>query len=76
MSDAVTRRVLEIVSEFALRPVSLDERLIESNLIDSVSAVDIALCIEGEFRCRIAPQEITTHFQTPRKLIAYVVGQR
>jgi D-alanine--poly(phosphoribitol) ligase subunit 2 len=73
MGSETEGRILEIVSEVAMKNVSLDDRLIDSNLIDSIAAVDLALRIETEFRCQIAPQEIAEHMQTARALVTYVL---
>lgn len=73
MTDATENRILDIIAQIAMKSVSLDDRLIDSNLIDSITAVDLALRIETEFRCQIQPHEIAEHMQTPRTLVAYVV---
>lgn len=73
MTSQIESRILEIVSDLALTKVSLDDPLLDTNLIDSISAVDLALRIEEEFNCPIPPQEITEHMKTTRTLVAYVL---
>lgn len=72
MNTNIETRVIQIISEVAMKTVSLDEPLFDSGLIDSILAVDLALRIESDFNCPIPPQEITEHMASPRALISYV----
>lgn len=76
MTSQIESRILEIVSEIALTKVNIDDSLLETNLIDSVAAVDLALRIEEEFQCSIPPQEIAEHMKTARTLVTYVLQHR
>lgn len=76
MNNSVEIRILQVIEEIAMTSVSLDDSLLEANLIDSISAVDLALRIEEEFHCAIPPQEITEHMKTARTLSAYIQQQR
>lgn len=73
MTSSIEIRILEIIAEIAMKTVSLDDQLLESDLIDSISAVDLALRIEAEFHCSIPPHEINQHMKTSRSLVAYVI---
>ena len=50
--------------------------LLESGLVDSLSAVDVALAIEKEFGVKIPPSEIDLHLESVHTLAQYVAEQR
>ncbi|MGK5057233.1 acyl carrier protein [Janthinobacterium sp. LB2P49] len=75
MNNQIEIRILQIIEEIAMTSVSLDDLLLDANLIDSISAVDLALRIEDEFHCAIPPQEITEHMKSARTLSSYVQQQ-
>ena len=46
--------------------------LIESGLVDSLAAVDVALAVEREFGCKIPPTEIDVHLESVHTLAAFI----
>jgi acyl carrier protein len=73
MTEKTAARISEIVEQVAMRPVAPDEPLLEGNLIDSISAVDIALQIEKEMQVTFTPYEVTEHMKTLRSLVDFVL---
>ncbi len=73
MNTEIEIRILQMIEEIVMKSISLDDLLLETNFIDSISAVDLALRIEEEFHCAIPPQEITEHMKTARSLATYVI---
>lgn len=73
MTSQIEKRILEIVSDIAMTSVSMDDQLLDTNLIDSIAAVNLALQIEDEFHCSIPPQEIMERIKTTRSLVEYVI---
>lgn len=65
-------KIMQIISEKAMKKVQIDDEILSDGLIDSISAVDLALDIEAEFNCAIPAHEIGLHMKTPRVLIEYV----
>jgi len=76
MRTDVENTILHMVEEITMRAVSLDDPLLELNLLDSISAVNLALQIEAEFQCHISASGIADCVKTPRALINYVVAHR
>jgi|GEM_PF-151049 len=74
MSGAIEGKVREIVSGAVLRPVAPDAELLESGLVDSISAVHIALTIEDEFGCVIPAMDMIRVFATLHSLVEFVAG--
>lgn len=72
----VEARVLEMVGAVALRDVDLDEPLLDSGLLDSIAAVDLALMLEAEFDVDIPAQRIHEYMQTARTLALYIESNR
>ena len=74
MGDELEERILGLVAKTALKKVGLDEPLLESGLVDSISAVDLALQVEAEFGIEIPAEQIHEHLRTARSLVAYVLA--
>jgi len=74
MSDEVEERVLGLVAKATLKKVGLDEPLLESGLVDSISAVDLALQVEAEFGIEIPAEKIHEYLHSARTLAEYVAA--
>src|SRR5579859_5453018 len=72
--ELIEARVISLVESVALRKVALDESLLDSGLIDSIAAVDLALQIEQEFCIVIPAEKIHEYMRTARSLVAYVLA--
>jgi acyl carrier protein len=75
MSDFETR-VLRMVEEVTLKKVDLDEPLLDSGLVDSISAVDLALQMEAEFGVDMPAARIHEYMRTARTLVEHVAAHR
>ena len=76
MAPEIARKVTEIVEGITLRKVTPDEPLLTSGLVDSISAVDLALQMEAEFGIEMPAERIHEYLETTRSLISYVVAAR
>lgn len=76
MATEIARKVTEIVEGITLRKVTPDEPLLTSGLVDSISAVDLALQMEAEFGIDMPAEKIHVYMETTRTLISYVVAAR
>lgn len=74
--DLIEARVLGLVESAALRKVALEEPLLDSGLIDSISAVDLALQIEHEFGVVVPAEKIHEHLRNVSALTRYVVASK
>lgn len=74
MAAEIARKVTEIVEAVALRKVNPDEPLLASGLVDSISAVDLALQMEEEFGIQMPAEKIHECMETTRTLIGYVIA--
>ena len=68
--------IAQIIGAIILTSVEPDTLLLESGLVDSLSAVDVALAIEKEFGVKIPPSEIDLHLESVQTLAQYVAEQR
>ena len=74
MAPEIARKVTEIVEAVAMRKVEPDEPLLTSGLVDSISAVDLALQMEAEFGITMPAEKIHECMETTRTLIGYVLA--
>ncbi|CAB5711549.1 acyl carrier protein [Delftia tsuruhatensis] len=74
--NEIETRIAKIIENIILTSVEPDTLLLESGLVDSLSAVDVALAIEKEFGVKIPPSEIDLHLESVHALAQYVAGQR
>lgn len=75
MSD-FEARVLRMVEGVAMKKVDLDESLLDSGLVDSISAVDLALLMEAEFGVEMPAARIHEYMRTVRTLADHVASHR
>lgn len=62
----------EIVKNVIQTEVEPDDMLIESGLVDSLTAVDIVLAVQAAYGCKIPSTEIDEHLESLNKLAAFV----
>lgn len=74
--NEIETQIAKIIENIILTSVEPDTLLLESGLVDSLSAVDVALAIEKEFGVKIPPSEIDLHLESVHALAQYVAGQR
>jgi len=65
-------RISMLVESVILTSVDNDALLLESGLVDSLSAVDVAVAVEREFHCRIPASEIDVHMESIDALTRFV----
>lgn len=70
--QALIAKLSEIVSNVIQTTVEPDDLLIESGLVDSLTAVDIVLAVQKEFGCKIPPTEIEEHLESVNALADFV----
>jgi len=70
--NAIEAKVAQLVEGIILTQVDSDTLLIESGLVDSLAAVDVALAVEREFGCKIPPTEIDVHLESVHTLAAFI----
>lgn len=72
----IENKVADIVGDIVLTKVEPDTLLIDSGLVDSLSAVDVVLAVEREFGCRVPPSEIDVYLQSVQTLAAFIAEQK
>ncbi|WP_028225497.1 acyl carrier protein [Paraburkholderia ferrariae] len=75
-NEKLSAEVASLVESVVVRPVSHDEALLESGLVDSVLAVEIVMGVEAQFGVQIPPTEIAEHLASVDALSAYVAARR
>ncbi|RBL86307.1 acyl carrier protein [Streptomyces cavourensis] len=70
--NEIEAKVADLIEGIILTKVDPDTLLIESGLIDSLSAVDVALAVERQFGCKIPPTEIDVHLESVHTLAAFI----
>lgn len=68
----IEAKVAELIEGIILTKVDSDTLLIESGLVDSLAAVDVALAVERQFGCKIPPTEIDLHLESVHTLAAFI----
>lgn len=66
------QKVLAIFENVLSRKVAFNDELIESDIIDSITAVDIVLEVQAEFGCAIPPTDVASVLKTPATLAAWI----
>ncbi|MDX9666228.1 acyl carrier protein [Pseudomonas sp. P5_152] len=69
---ALVTQLGEIVANVIQSTVEPDDLLIESGLVDSLTAVDIVLAVQKAFGCKVPPTEIEEHLESVNALAAFV----
>ncbi|AJC20145.1 acyl carrier protein [Pandoraea pulmonicola] len=72
----IESKVAEIVGNIVLTQVEPDTLLIDSGLVDSLSAVDVVLAVEREFGVKVPPSEIDVYLVSVSTLAAFIAEQK
>jgi acyl carrier protein len=72
----IETKIAQLIEGIILTSVDPDTLLLDSGLVDSLSAVDVALAIEREFGVKIPPSEIDLHLESVHTLARYVADNR
>ncbi|KFC81551.1 acyl carrier protein [Buttiauxella agrestis] len=66
------QKILALFENVLSRKVEFNDELIESGILDSITAVDIVLDVQAEFGCAIPPTEVANILKTPAILAAWI----
>ena len=66
------QKVLALFENVLSRKVDFNDELIESDILDSITAVDVVLEVQAEFGCAIPPTDVATVLKTPAMLAAWL----
>lgn len=69
---ALVAKLGEIVANVIQTTVEPDDLLIESGMVDSLTAVDIVLAVQAAYGCKVPPTEIEEHLESVNALAAFV----
>jgi len=69
-------QVLALFERVLSRKVGFNDELIESDILDSIMAVDVVLEVQDEFGCMISPTDVASVLKTPASLAAYIEENR
>jgi len=69
---ALVSKLGEIVANVIQTTVEPDDLLIESGMVDSLTAVDIVLAVQAAYGCKVPPTEIEEHLESVNALAAFV----
>lgn len=75
-SETLFVNVRELVESVVQRAVDGETPLIESGLVDSMLAVEIAMRVEIVFGVSVPPTELAEHLSSVRALTAFVAASR
>ncbi|SNY59904.1 acyl carrier protein [Enterobacter sp. CC120223-11] len=70
------QQILALFERILSRKVGFHDELIESDILDSILAVDVVLEVQDEFGCMISPTDVATVLKTPASLAAYIEANR
>ena len=68
----IEAKTAQLIEGIILTSVEPDTLLLESGLVDSLSAVDVTLAVEREFGVKIPPSEIDLHMESVKTLASYI----
>lgn len=66
------QKILDLFESVLSRKVEFNDELIESGILDSITAVDVVLEVQAEFGCMIPPTDVATVLKTPATLAAWI----
>lgn len=69
-------QILALFERVLSRKVGFNDELIESDILDSIVAVDVVLEVQDEFGCMISPTDVASVLKTPASLAAYIEENR
>ena len=77
MNDMTLKQQLaEIIESVIGAAVAHDDLLIESGLVDSMTAVDIVMAVKNRFGCKVPATEIDEHLESVDTLALFVQNNR
>lgn len=74
--QALKQQLAEIIEHVIGTPVAHDDLLIESGLVDSMTAVDIVMAVKNAFGCKVPATEIDEHLESLDALAAFIQNNR
>ena len=66
------QKILALLERVLSRKVGFNDELIESDILDSILAVDVVLEVQDEFGCMISPTDVAMVLKTPASLAKYI----
>lgn len=74
--QALKQQLAEIIENVVGTPVAHDDLLIESGLVDSMTAVDIVMAVKTAFGVKVPATEIDEHLESLDALAAFIQNNR
>ncbi|AVF38494.1 acyl carrier protein [Pandoraea apista] len=74
--NEIESKVAEIIGNIVLTQVEPDTLLIDSGLVDSLSAVDVILAVEREFGVKVPPSEIDVYLESVHTLAEFIAEHK
>ncbi|QHE94225.1 acyl carrier protein [Pandoraea fibrosis] len=74
--NEIESKIAELIGNIVMTQVEPDTLLIDSGLVDSLSAVDVVLAVEREFGVKVPPSEIDVYLESVHTLAAFVAEQK
>ncbi|ACT05826.1 acyl carrier protein [Dickeya chrysanthemi Ech1591] len=70
------QEILALFEKVLSRKVGFNDELIESDILDSILAVDLVLEVQDVYGCMIAPTDVANVLKTPADLARYIEEHR
>ncbi|MBA0207257.1 acyl carrier protein [Pectobacterium aroidearum] len=70
------QEILALFEKILSRKVGFNDELIESDILDSILAVDLVLEVQDVYGCVIPPTEVVIVLKTPADLARYIEENR
>ncbi|MDY4348558.1 MULTISPECIES: acyl carrier protein [Pectobacterium] len=70
------QEILALFEKILSRKVGFNDELIESDILDSILAVDLVLEVQDVYGCVIPPTEVAIVLKTPADLARYIEENR
>ncbi len=74
-TEMIEASLKSLVEQIVLTPVDTETLLMESGIVDSLSAVDIVLAVQQKYGIRIPATEINEHLRSVKTLAQFLVEQ-
>ncbi len=74
-TEMIETSLKSLVEQIVLTPVDTETLLMESGIVDSLSAVDIVLAVQQKYGIRIPATEINEHLRSVKTLAQFLVEQ-
>lgn len=66
------QKILALFERVLSRKVGFNDELIETDILDSILAVDVVLEVQDEFGIMISPTDVATVLKSPASLAHYL----